>query len=374
MAIEWSGWKSLGRPGEAEISRPSVQRNRDGRLEVFVNGRGRIFHTWQVLPNGAWIGTWLGQGTPSAHVGAMVHVVGTNADGRQELFALGEDGALWQKWQTAPNGGWSDWLGRGRPASDVLLRDRLIVGKNRDGRQEVFGVGSDGEVWQTWQTVPNGGWSDWKRLGKPPVGLTATDRISVAMNEDGRQELFVIGSDAALWHIWQVAPNVGWSHWETLGKPRDRFDSPEQPKDRDLSDPIVRANADGHLEVFAPGNGAFCNRWQERWREGPTLVAWRREGWNAKPRPSPSAGIVWLEAARNFENQLEVIALGDDGALWHAWQIPKDPFWHKWESLGSPSPGIRIADRLAVGTNRDGRLEAFVVGQDGHVWQIWQVR
>jgi hypothetical protein len=282
--------------------------------------------------------------------------VGTNADGRQELFVVGEDGALWQKWQTARNGGWSEWLGRGRPASEVRLTGQLTVGRNRDGRQELFGVGSDGEVWQTWQTVSNGGWSPWQKLGKPPAGLRRSDRISIGRNEDGRQELFAMGADDALWHIWQVAPNVGWSHWATLGKPRDRFDSnpPEAPKDRDIGDPVVRANADGHLEVFAPGNGAFCNRWQEKWRDGPDRVVWRREGWNAKPRPSASAGIAWLEAARNFENRLEVIALGDDGALWHAWQVDEFPFWSDWESLGHP-PCRNSCRRSPGGGNQPGR-------------------
>jgi hypothetical protein len=375
MAIKWSSWKSLGRPAETEVGRPVVQRNRDGRLEVFAGGRGRLFHIWQVAPNGGWLDRWLSEGTPSPHVGALAHVVGTNADGRQELFAVGEDGALWQKWQTAPNGGWSEWLGRGRPAGDVRLStDQFTVGRNADGRQELFGVGSDGEIWQTWQTAPNGGWSHWQKLGKPPVGVRRTDRLSVGFNEDGRQELFAMGADDSLWHVWQVGPNVGWSHWESLGKPRDKFDSPEPPKDRDLSQPTVRANADGHLEVFSPGNGAFCNRWQEVWREGPNRVVWRREGWNAKPAPSPGVGIAWLETARNFERQLEVIAMADDGAVWHSWQIPVAPFWSKWESLGKPPAGLQGKERLSVGTNQDGRLEVFAVGGDGNIWQIWQVR
>ncbi|PPA87512.1 hypothetical protein C4A75_02275 [Brevibacillus laterosporus] len=31
--------------------------------------------------------------------------------------------------------------------------------------------------------------------------------------------LFLIGNrgDQALWHIWQVAPNNGWSNWASLG-------------------------------------------------------------------------------------------------------------------------------------------------------------
>src|SRR5207253_1613234 len=128
-------------------------------------------------------------------------------------------------------------------------------------RQELFVVGSDGNVWQIWQTAPNGGWSEWKKLGKPPKDIRRGDRVTTSANLDGRQELFLIGGDDALWHIHQVAPNVGWDGWESLGKPRDAA-FPE-PKDRDLSNPLVRKNSDGHLEVFAPGNGAFCNRWQE---------------------------------------------------------------------------------------------------------------
>ena len=172
-----------------------------------------------------------------------------------------------------------------------------------------------------------------------------------------------------------MAPNVGWSDWKSLGTPRDQFgfppQSPEPPKDRDLSNPVVQKNADGHLETFAPGNGAFCNRWQEM----PIFPGspWRREGWNAKPKPADAVGIIWLDAALNFDNRLEALALGDDGALWNARQVDVAPFWSKWESLGMPAVKIRQADRLTIGTNQDRRLEVFLVGQDGAVWHTWQI-
>ncbi len=53
-----------------------------------------------------------------------------------------------------------------------------------------------------------------------------------------------MGGDDALWHIWQVTPNVGWGDWASLGKPRDVTFL--EPIDRDLSQPIVRKNDDGH--------------------------------------------------------------------------------------------------------------------------------
>jgi hypothetical protein len=385
MAVKWSNWASLGKPEKAGIGRPFVQHNQDGRLEVFAVGGGEIFNIWQVFPNAGWTDGWQSLASPSSELSAQgvgfgadldSHVVGRNADGRLEIFARGVN-VLWQKWQVAPNGGWSKW----KPLGDTLprgvgLTDHFTVGRNQDGRQEVFAVADDRadllSVSHIWQTAPNGGWSFWHfGLGKPIAGIRRSDRITVGSNRDGRQELFVMGGDDALWHIWQVFPNAGWSDWESLGKPRDAF---PEPKDRDISQPTVQKNADGHLEVFAPGNGAFCNRWQEMPLNLP--INWRHEGWNAKPRPE--VGLTWLDAAINvggqLNNHLEVFALSDDGTFRHAWQIDQPPFWSTWESLGNPPPGIREADRLTIGTNQDGRLEVFVMGQDGAVWHSWQIR
>jgi hypothetical protein len=374
MAIKWTDWASLGKPQEADISRPFVQRNQDGRLEVFAIGAGAIFNISQVSRNGGWRERWRSKERPSSDVGIKAHVVGKNADGRLEIFGIGDDNALWQKWQVAPNNGWSDWKTLGTPEKDISLTGQFTVGRNQDGRQEVFAVGGDGNVWQIWQIAPNGGWSNWGRLGKPVIGIRDSDRITVGRNRDLRQELFVLADDLTVWHIWQVAPNAGWSDWESLGKPRDLFDRSEPPKDRDLSERLVQKNADGHLEVFSPGNGAFCNRWQE----APNSNTWRHQGWNAKPKPDPAVGITWLEAALNvrgpLDRKLEVLAFGDDGDLWHAWQIDQAPNWSHWESLGSPRAKIRTADHLTIGTNQDGRLEVFLMGQDNNVWHSSQTR
>ena len=81
------------------LGRPFAQRNQDGRLEVFAIGLGGIFNIWQVFPNAGWRDGWLSMGRPSSNVGIRSHVVGTNADGRQEIFAVGDDNGLWQKWQ-----------------------------------------------------------------------------------------------------------------------------------------------------------------------------------------------------------------------------------------------------------------------------------
>lgn len=90
--------------------------------------------------------------------------------------------------------------------------------------------------------------------------------------------------------------------------------------------------------------------------------------------PAEGAGIVWLDAALNFTNHLKVFAQADDGAIWHAWQVDQPPFWSDWAGLDHPPTGLREAEHLTVDANQGGRLEVFVVGQDGAVWYIWQER
>ncbi len=43
------------------------------------------------------------------------------------------------------------------------------------------------------------------------------DLLEVGKNADGRLEVFVRGSDKALYHKWQTAPNNGWSGWASMG-------------------------------------------------------------------------------------------------------------------------------------------------------------
>jgi hypothetical protein len=83
---------------------------------------------------------------------------------------------------------------------------------NKDGRAEMFWVGradgtytSPGPVWHNYQTL-TGGWS-----GPLSLGGEVYDGLDVASNADGRLEIFVKARGHDLNHMWQVAPNSGWS-------------------------------------------------------------------------------------------------------------------------------------------------------------------
>jgi hypothetical protein len=84
-----------------------------------------------------------------------------------------------------------------------VLTSNITVGRNASGRMELFVRGTDNALWHRWQTAPNSGWSPWASLGG-----VLTSNIAVGQNADGRLELFVRGTDGALWHKWQGAPAI----------------------------------------------------------------------------------------------------------------------------------------------------------------------
>jgi hypothetical protein len=132
-----------------------------------------------------------------------------------------------------------------------------IVVSNADGRLEVFDVGSDEALWHTWQLAPNGAWSEWASLGSTPLVAGGPAEPVVGKNKDGRLEIFVTDASAVLWHSWQLALNGTWSGWASLGKLPELQPGP----DTVIPSPVVE-NADGRLEVFLPGKTTFWHIWQ----------------------------------------------------------------------------------------------------------------
>jgi subtilisin family serine protease len=203
------------------------------------------------------------------------------------------------------------------------------------GRLEVFARGADRALWHIWQTAPNNGWSGWDSLGG------WIDRVELARNADGRLEVFARGADGAVWHNWQTAPNNGWSGWASMGGWVDIIE--------------VAQNSDGRLEVFARGaDGAVWHNWQTAPNNG-----W--SGW-----ASMGGWVDLIEVAQNADGRLEIFARGADGAVWHNWQTAPSNDWSGWASMGG------WVDIIEVGQNEDGRLEVFARGSDGAVWHNWQ--
>ena len=327
------GWASRG--GQL-TSVPAVAANADGRLEAFGRGYdGGLYHVWQTAPNGGW-SNWASEGGAVAGDGDTPTrlAVARNADGRLSVFACFDDDSVRYITQIAPNNAWGKWT-----TLNGNVQGDPAVGVNADGRLEVFVVGFDGHLYHAWQLAPGGEFSNWANEGGALVG-----DLAVASNADGRLEVFARGFDDALWHIWQTAPNSGWWEWYSLGGGLK-------------SDPALGVNADGRLEVFARGsNDAVWHIWQTApnngWSEWDSL--------GGALTGEPAVGV-------NADGRLEVFVPGIDDALWHIWQTAPNNGWSDWDSLGGA-----LAGDPAVGVNADGRLEVFVVSVSHTLWHRWQ--
>src|SRR5450432_1966385 len=164
-----------------------------------------------------------------------------------------------------------------------------------------------------WLTRAGCVWNYWRCL------------MGAGMNADGRLELFVRGSDGALWHKWQTKPSGGpWSDgWISHGE-----------------------GSLWHLQQSAPSNG---------WAE------WESFGAPDGVALTDSPAIGW-----NFDQRLEIFSRGSDGYLWHIWQVAAGGAWSSWAPMGAP-----IVGSPAVSYNASDGLEVFVRQPDDTLHHVW---
>jgi hypothetical protein len=326
--------------------------NEDGRLELIAiapqEGPGAaLWHARQTAPNGDW-SSLSPFGDPPDGLLDRGFDVAQNKDGRLEVAALGGDYAVWHRWQTAPNGDWSDWSSLGHPGGPLLEAGGPVLARNGDGRLEVFTTATDGAVWHRWHRVGGGGWADWSSLGGPG-GLPPaySQRPAVAQNGDGRLELFAVARSGMLWHRWQRVGGGGWSDWSSLGQPNDQLG---------VGMPVVGRNNDGRLEVFTTASdGAVWHRWQRV--GGGGWADWSSLG-SADEDKFPDE----LAVAANADGGLVLVAPWGpkrmppfEWGLWLQQQTTPNGVWYSWSPLDHPSPGAIW--QLALASNADGRLE-----------------
>ncbi len=239
-------------------------------------------HAWQDAPNGK-VGDFASLGGSWASDPDVTR----NHDGRLEVFAVDHAGAVHHVWQTKANGGWSAWSSLG-DAGGGLSGPRAILG--HDDKLHVFAVGKDGTTYTAAQE--SAGWSHWTSLGG-----TSTSDVTVARNEDGRLEIFVRGTDGALWHRWEKAPDGAWSAWTSLAG--------------GVHAPFASNDADGRLEVFVRGDGQGSLYRIEQVSPGGGWTGWAGMGGALSGEPA---------AARNEDGRLEVFYRATDGSVGHVWE------------------------------------------------------
>ena len=220
---------------------------------------------------------------------------------------------------------WGGWESLG----GVLTSPPHVVswGPNR---LDVFVVGTDHALWHRWWDGST--WGGWESLGG-----VLTSQPHVVSWGPNRLDVFVIGTDHALWHKWW--DGSAWGGWESLGGVLH-------------SQPKAVAWGPNRLDIFAIGSDSAV--WH-KWWNGSAWGGWESLG-----------GSLFSEvnAVARRPNRLDVFAIGTDNAVYRRWW--NGSTWGGWESLGgslfSPVCPVSWASN---------RLDIFSVGSDHALWHRW---
>jgi peroxiredoxin len=153
-----------------------------------------------------------------------------------------------------------------------------------------------------------------------------------------RLDVFMVGTDHALWHKWYQS-GLGWSAWESLGGSL-------------TSSPAAVSWSNGRIDVFARGSDGTL---QHKWFSGG-WSGWESLGGQLASGTGPAVSS-WAPG------RLDIFTTGTDGALKHLWFSGG---WSNWESLG----GSLTSSPAAVSWGA-GRIDVFARGSDGIVNHKW---
>jgi hypothetical protein len=215
-------------------------------------------------------------------------------------------------------------------SSEASAAIHNLPGPN-DAETDVFVRGVDNNLHRTFHTNNSPAWSAGQNLG----GDLTSAPTAVSWGNQNRIDVFVKGSDNALWHQWW--DGTSWSGWEGLGGAL-------------TSAPVVTSWATGRLDVFARGTD---NQLWHRWFAG-TWAAWEPLGGILNSSPG---GVSW------GSNRIDVFVQGTDQAVWHKWW--DGVRWNGWESLyGS------ISQAPAATSRGSGDVEVYALGAASNVYHL----
>jgi len=196
-----------------------------GMLQVFVkNSANQVVTLWQ-SPNTGWNTTYQTLGT-QVITGDLA--LGKNQDGHLELFGNDNFSRIWHNWQVTGGTGWSGWtylLPGGGGAYD-MASGTITVGSNADGRLELFYPAYQNMLSHNWQIIANGGWN--------PAGITLAGSngwiygnagaVATSKGTGNRRiavcSRYLSGSAYYIDFIDQASENgPGWNSWITFPNP-----------------------------------------------------------------------------------------------------------------------------------------------------------
>ncbi len=334
-------------PAPPTFGTPDVGYNEDGRMTVGMRGNAnQVFIAEQYTPNGSWGGwTELVGETFAGNV-----KFGRNLDKRIELlinqkFIGTAPGEIKARWQTSING-----LFNGPSSSSFLNQQGMMisdpsVASNQDGSIQFFVVHHSGSVYMKYQSGPNGGccgYSSWVGLGGTNVyPFLGSDRSS-----NGGLYVASLGSDNVMYYRRQTIPNnnSSWTGWTSFGGGGL------------AGRPILVKDGSGRLRLFAR---ATNNKSYGKYELSPgsnTFSDWSPVAVDSVTQTDPAVGF--------YGGLAYVFHRGTDGNMYYSRETTLNT-WTSWQGMNA----VAITSTPAVGYNQDGSLTVFTRGSNGALYQ-----
>jgi hypothetical protein len=273
--------------------------------------------------------------------------VGRNADGRLEVFGRwSTDNSVRRAAQSVAGattfGPWDNSL-----AGQML--SNAAVASNQDGRQQLMVRGTSNDVWTVAQNA-TGTWGSWTKLATISGSATAfkaSSEPALVRNNDGRLQAFVRGTDQQLYTAAQTTANGSFGAWLALGGTC-------------TTAPAAAVNQNGLVQVFVRGTD---DRFYSKVQTAVGANTW--SDWIALNNTGQLGSKPAV--ARNADGTLEVFARGLEESGPATYRIRQTApnavaSWGAWTSMGDTA-----SSAPAVVTNADGRIQVFVRSNSGEL-------
>lgn len=264
-------------------------------------------------------------------------------------------------------GAWTAWA----TAAGVTAGSAPVLARGGDGRLQVFVRGTDGALWRNVEAVLDGAWAGWQSLGGTLAGGPCIG-MNYVMN-GSFFEMYARGTDGSLQQAAETAPGV-WSAWQSLGgtitsTPVTAWDyfsgSPRTIIFARMNDGTV-----GYIRQVPRASSYVAGSWQgSQWQSlGGSIVG------------SPAVAVT---QGPSGPYSLVVFGRGTDNALWYNTQSAfGSDSWSGWASLGGTitgDPVVLAYQQPAIGMIGDpeingwrNRVVVLARGPGNTLWDIFQ--
>ncbi|OFI06680.1 hypothetical protein CLOACE_08350 [Clostridium acetireducens DSM 10703] len=268
----WSRWENLG--GINISSAPAAASWARNRLDVFAMGENRaLWHKW-------WDGVRWNNWEDLSGVITSAPAAVSWGPNRIDVFARGTNNAMWHKWWNGSN--WSGWEDLGG-----IITSPPAAASWAPNRIDCFARGTNNALWHKWWDGTR--WSNWEDLG----GVLTSAPAAVSWGPN-RIDVFTRGTNNAMWHKWW--DGARWSNWEDLGG-------------RLTSAPAAASWAPNRIDCFARD---INNQLIHKFWNGSRWSNWQNIG--GLTLTSAPAAVSW------GPNRIDVFARGTNNKLWHIWR------------------------------------------------------